>query len=162
MSNFLEPQGDQRYSVTEWNSLAASNPAEHRAAYEEGRVDLSPAQRAQLRANHDAQKPLGFTTVDDGMQALQAVNRRSEMSAEERAAEREPNEEPTQMDEAIWEAQQAEAEARIGRIDYDAWKQLSAIDPAAAREFHANGLVDWPSHIAANLAANRAEHQIGR
>lgn len=47
------------------------------------------------------------------------------------------------------------------RLSHTEWTQLSESDPQAAQEAHRNGLVDFPSHIAQNLAANRDSVRLG-
>lgn len=161
---FLGTDTDRRYSMAEWQGLIRTNKAEHRAAWEEGRVDMPEHVRNALAQGREEPRPLGFKSIGEGANYLQDLYHRETTTVEERQAEREQAQEDGQPQEgAQADDERIMAQAQEGqqqeesqqRLDHREWTELSTRDPAAAMAAHREGRVDFPEHIARNLEANR-------
>lgn len=159
MSDFLNSGGDRRYTVEQWNALLRTNPAEHRAAHAQGRVDLPDHVRSSLSQSRTEARPIGFGDAEGAVEYQRDLRARETQTAAEVAEGRHREANKDASGEAF-EQQNTQPAKDETTYTHDEWTRLSETDPAAAMAAHRENRVTYPEHIAQNLAANR-EPRIG-
>lgn len=131
--------------------LASLEPMARRAAFKEAGLDIESGPGRFFAEKYD-----GELTPD----AIREAAEPYDLIGQATASTEEPAADETQqrMDQL---RTSSTPEGAGKRISHTEWTELSQQDPQAAMEAHRNGLVDFPSHIANNLNANRDAVRLG-
>lgn len=125
--------------------------------------------KGQVEAGTGAQRELAFykagIDTSEGVGKLLAKTYDGELDPEEitayaeeygyqpPTATTETSEEDQRQQRVDGLRQESQPEGRGKRLSQSEWHELSKADPAAAKQAHQDGMVDFPSHVASHLAS---------
>lgn len=138
--------------------------AENAALKEQvGTAQSAQKELAFLKAGIDTSEGVGKLLAQsyDGDLDPEAISTFAEEYGVSPSAQRQSTEGDEQQQRMDGLRQQSSPEGAGKRMSHTEWSELSQTDPAAAQQVHRDGLVDFPSHIAQNLEANRSAVRLG-